>query len=216
MRCQRCGKAISEVWEFCPFCGQRIRRGKSLFDGIFERMNRQMREIDKEIGSSGQGMDIERRMKGMRESPLGKRNAKSGGFTINIRSATGQEPKVSIHTFGDFGKGGRDGPGKKVVFRPAAGAGKEGYSADRIKMDKAEVTEEPETSTRKVNGKTVAEISLPGVKNESDIEVNSLENSIEIKALAGNKAYFKIITKPADARISGRDFRDGVLRLQIS
>ncbi len=34
---------------------------------------------------------------------------------------------------------------------------------------------------------------MPGVKSIKDISIRSLENSIEIKAIAKEKAYYKII-----------------------
>ncbi len=52
---------------------------------------------------------------------------------------------------------------------------------------------EPETKIRRLTDKLVYEISMPGVKNEKDIAINKLQNSIEIKAFSKDKAYFKLI-----------------------
>ncbi len=52
---------------------------------------------------------------------------------------------------------------------------------------------EPETKIRRMTDKIVYEISLPGVKNEQDIMINKLQNSIEVKAFSKDKAYFKLI-----------------------
>lgn len=53
--------------------------------------------------------------------------------------------------------------------------------------------QEPETSVRRLTDKIIYEISLPGIKNEKDISINKLQNSIEIKAFSKDKAYFKLI-----------------------
>lgn len=53
--------------------------------------------------------------------------------------------------------------------------------------------QEPETKVRRLSDKIIYEISLPGVKSEKDIIINKLQNSIEIKAFAKDKVYFKLI-----------------------
>jgi hypothetical protein len=64
--------------------------------------------------------------------------------------------------------------------------------ADAEKLSKLP-RKEPETSVRRLTDKIVYEISLPGVKNEKEITINKLQNSIEIKAFSKDKAYFKLI-----------------------
>lgn len=53
--------------------------------------------------------------------------------------------------------------------------------------------QEPETKVRRLSDKVIYEISLPGVKNQKDVIINKLQNSIEIKAFTKDKAYFKLI-----------------------
>jgi hypothetical protein len=77
--------------------------------------------------------------------------------------------------------------------------------ARKIKLPKSRISEtrahelsklprhEPETKIRRLTDKLVYEISMPGVKNENDITINKLQNSIEIKAFSKDKAYFKLI-----------------------
>ena len=52
---------------------------------------------------------------------------------------------------------------------------------------------EPETKVRRLTDKIIYEINLPGVKSLKNITVNKLENSIEIKAISKDRAYFKLI-----------------------
>jgi len=53
--------------------------------------------------------------------------------------------------------------------------------------------EEPETKVRRLTDKIIYEIHLPSVKSLKNITVNKLENSIEIKAISKDRAYFKLI-----------------------
>jgi len=75
-----------------------------------------------------------------------------------------------------------------------------------------------------VGNKVLVEISLPNVRSSGDIDISELENSIEVKAVAGSgsaadaagrKGYFKIIRKPEFSRIAKKSFSDGVLRLEL-
>jgi HSP20 family molecular chaperone IbpA len=82
----------------------------------------------------------------------------------------------------------------------------ENEKPEKVKLPKSNISErkaqelsklprqEPETKIRRLTDKIVYEISLPGVKNEKDIIINKLQNSIEIKAFSKDKAYFKLIT----------------------
>lgn len=56
--------------------------------------------------------------------------------------------------------------------------------------------EEPKTEEVEKNGKKIIKIKLPGVKEERNVEIRRLEESIEIRAKCGDKVYFKIIPIP--------------------
>jgi HSP20 family molecular chaperone IbpA len=72
---------------------------------------------------------------------------------------------------------------------------------------------EPETKIRRMTDKLVYEISLPGVKNEQDIMINNLQNSIEVKAFSKDKAYFKLI--PLAFPIKSWNLKDERLVLEL-
>jgi HSP20 family molecular chaperone IbpA len=77
-------------------------------------------------------------------------------------------------------------------------------------------TEEPKTSVARSASNVVVSIQLPGVKSDKDIEVCELENSVEVKALAHDRAYFKILTKPSQFRLAKKRFEKGVLEMEFS
>ena len=54
---------------------------------------------------------------------------------------------------------------------------------------------------------------MPGVKSIKDLSIVKLENSIEIKAIAGKKAYVKLI--PINLPVSDYNFSNGKLVLEL-
>ena len=72
---------------------------------------------------------------------------------------------------------------------------------------------EPETNIRRLSNKVVYEIKLPGVKSVKDVSIIQLENSIEIKALADKKVFYKII--PINLPINNYNLSSGILTLEL-
>lgn len=159
---------------------------------------------------------------------------KTSGFSVRISSTPGKEPEVSVKTFGDvrkedlekemeqkFGikrRAGMRGTLPEVVAQPREGlpakvAARKAEKAVERKAPK--ITEEPKAKIEKCGNKVTVEMELPDVTSEKDIEVNELTNSIEVKAFAKDKAYFKILSVPANFSITGRQFSKGKLRLEI-
>jgi HSP20 family molecular chaperone IbpA len=52
---------------------------------------------------------------------------------------------------------------------------------------------EPESEVRRLSGRIIYNISVPGVKDINDIFINQLENSVEVKALGKDKVYSKTL-----------------------
>lgn len=76
-------------------------------------------------------------------------------------------------------------------------------------------TEEPETRIKRVGPKEIIQIKLPEVKSQDDIEVRRLEQSIEIRAWVGDKAYFKLIPVRPNLQISRKTFENNVLKIEM-
>lgn len=105
-----------------------------------------------------------------------------GGFSIQIRMGGGM-PQQPVRIIQPSPKQ----PAKQILAYPKKLSEKE--QAKLAKLPR----EEPETKVRRLTDKIIYEISLPGVKSLSNIKVNKLENSIEIKAISKDRAYFKLI-----------------------
>ncbi len=231
MKCGRCGNDAKEGWTYCPKCGNPLRR-RDVFSDMFDRMRREMKEMDRVFEKDMQFFDI---------SPFFRQQKPRGsGFTIRITRAGGKEPKVSVKTFGnvdnnvrrelseELGEMGvpkqpkpekrehKEGLLRRMI--PAGGQA-EPREAHKEALEKEEhreprSTEEPECEVRPLEDRVVVEIKLPGAK-EKDIRIKELESSVEVKAMVKDKAYFKILTKPENRRITGKSFSKGVLKVEF-
>jgi HSP20 family molecular chaperone IbpA len=217
MNCPRCGAKIEKDWEYCPKCGVRFRKRDDFFSGffdvgkIFDRFQKMQEEINKSFEKDFEVFDL---------SPAFRKpvKGKSSGFTIKITRVGNKEPKVSVNTFGDVDRESVKREVKDLaedagidIRQPAA---REHKPKEELPVPK--YTEEPKTSVKRLDSKVLVEIDVPGVKSDDNIRVNELENSVEVKALAGDKAYFKILTKPEQFRITRKEFRKGKLLIEFS
>lgn len=207
MKCRNCGEEVEGKWKFCPRCGAPLSRKGKFFDEVFDRMQSQMKDIDKMFERDFEVFDL---------SPFFRKPAKGKGFSIKISRSGDKKPRVSVKTFGDVNREAVEDEARKLGIMDRLKPRKEMQSpGKRVDIGRVKRTEEPKTSVRNVMGRIVVEVKLPDVKREDDIEVNVRENSVEIKAVAGEKAYFKILTKPKTASITKKFFKDGILRLEL-
>jgi hypothetical protein len=240
MRCRRCGFGLKDGWGFCPKCGARRNGdpmdalGRDLFSQMFGKMRKSFEEfdsMDRMFEKDFEALDLSplfRRMRPERRGPSDERAEShvrpvKRGFTVKIKSGTGMEPKVSVETFGNVDREKLEkeikdkfGVPVKAEARPA-GRRKGGFRLPGLdQKGPPKVTEEPSHDAKRFGDRVVFDIRLPGVKSQAEIEIRDLESSVEVKALAGDKAYFKILTKPANYSLSGRRFENGVLHLEFS
>jgi len=215
MRCRKCGSELNEKWKFCPRCGSILSR--DLFADVFSRMEKELKEMDKIFERDFEVFDL---------SPFFRKPNRGRGFSIKITQSSGQDPKFSVKTFGDVDRKEIEEEVKRMGFRERPGLIKNrvretgGYEKPEAEgrdfsISEAKTTEEPKTHVKRTGYRIVAEIELPGVRDQNDIEVKSLENSIEVKAKAGDKAYFKILTKPPQTSIVSKSFKKGILYLEL-
>jgi hypothetical protein len=202
VRC-RCGKKISRDYLFCPFCGSRLKEGKepdNILDSIqdiesqmpfmfrfpFKKLVReieqQLVQMDKEMGKEMQNEKSEK---------ISARPENfAQGISISINSTNGV-PVIKMKQFGPDGMKEMTNKDDKKEEQKIKTLTK----ADQEKLEKYSKLpkEEPRTTVRRLSDRIIYEIALPGIKNKQNIVINRLENSIEIKAFAKDKAYFKLI-----------------------
>ncbi len=221
MKCGSCGEEVSEEWEFCPRCGARIRKN-DMFSDAFDMMEKEMSRLGNDL--SDMDNPLEKNFEVFDLSPFFRKRPRGSGFSIKITRGSGKKPSVSVKTFGDVNRKDIEKEMRKMgIGKSPEPEGSEINREDSPERTTGEpetseapkVTEEPETEVRRVGDRIVVEIKIPGVKETKDIHITSLENSVEVKAIAGKKAYFKILTKPPDSSVVNKDFSEGVLRLEL-
>jgi hypothetical protein len=219
MQCSNCGSKVEKGWRHCPNCGIRIGGGYSRED-MFSQVFREMEELTKSMGirveKDMEVIDLSQMLNEMVKSMGGaSENGNRKGFSIRIHQKNDDAPKISFRKFGGGNEPAAAGrPEKRIVPRlrkPISGK----QPNHRLGIKLPGETSEPETEIRRSGNKVLVAIKLPGVKAAGDIDINELESSVEIKALAGGKGYFKIIRKPEFSKIVGRKFEAGTLRLEI-
>lgn len=74
---------------------------------------------------------------------------------------------------------------------------------------------EPKTDITRLPGRIVVEAELPEVKSGNDIKVMLLGESIEIRAVAPEKMYMKILRMPRSMRLVNSAFVGGKLKVEL-
>jgi hypothetical protein len=201
LRCPSCGFPIEENWNFCPNCGAPL--GFKRFD-IFEDINKIFEDFENQF------REILKSFRPLEEMKLEEPFIRGGGISIKIESGTGKKPRIEIKTFGDYKE---LEPKIREQIMKKYGIEEEEEEKEVKKVREVKITEEPEAKILRKGNKVEIEVLLPDVESESEIEVKELEESIEIKAYAKNKAYFKIISKPLNKHISEKKFEKGRLTI---
>ena len=185
--CSKCGRKIKENFDFCPYCGSPLDTnnnwgmlGKndhvleqsplnnSLFSGgIFNKMlGNAMKLLEKEL---------QKEARDPQEIPRTKVQLYINGKRVNIQG----QPKKIIK--------------KPKIKKQIKEAPSKYFSKENSKKFSNLPKEVPKTSVRRLSDRIVYDIEMPEVKSVKNISVIRLENSIEIKAIGKNKAYYKII-----------------------
>ena len=185
--CPRCERKIQRSHKFCPFCGHNLNPknkhdnadygflGRDDFDDGFESMFSNM-PLNK-LFRTAMKM-TEKMMKNIQENNQPKQNYNNPNMDIQF-----------------FVNGKRVFPQKISPQRQIQQIQKIKREISPEKADKfAKLPrKEPKTTMKRLAGKLVYELSIPGVKDIEDVLINQLENSIEIKALSKDKIYSKTI-----------------------
>ncbi len=209
MKCPHCGSEVSDDWGYCPNCGDRLNKKKDLMDlsDVFDGMQKELDQMNNIFEKNLEVFDIR---------PFFKQPLKGKGFTIKIVNKNGQKPEVSVKTFGDVDAKAVEQTLSKYIGqeRPSRTPISQNVQ-QKVPTEPPKITEEPATNVRRMGDSVVIEVKLPGVKSMGDVRVQDLESSVEVRARAGDKAYFKILTKPETFRLADTKFSDELLFLEF-
>lgn len=201
MKCPDCYSDVQDKWAFCPKCGHSLEKMEDfgdLFESLFSKVSEEFSDMDEIFEKDIEALDI---------SPWFKK-PKGKGFSIKIVASGNKPPKVEVHSFGGFDENKL----KKDIYNQIGVESKGFEMAGKA----PKITEEPKAKISRYDGKVLVELDLKGVRSEEEIKINELENSVEVKAVVGDKAYFKILTKPNNTSITKRRFDKGLLALEFS
>ncbi len=183
-KCSKCNNKVSKDFDFCPHCGMSLKSiydsedygllGKSDFAENTEIINNDV-PIRKIFATAMKELPSMIKMieKQMKEFDNEVKNPEKHR-DLNIQF---------------FVNGKKVTPEKKDEIRNPVHKISEEQINRLTKLPK----KEPRSRMRRLSGKIIYDISIPGVKDISDILISKLENSIEIKAISNDKVYSKIL-----------------------
>lgn len=224
MKCPNCKNEIERRWNYCPGCGARFRRDffSSVFDRMFSSMNKDIRQMDRLMEKNMEALDLSPFFRQIRPTDLRQANPRGSGFTIRIKRSNNSPPSVSVRTFGSVDR-------ERVQKQVREHLGRLGLTRTKgpekpltrakppePKALKPKSIHEPRTEVKTLGSRVLVKLEMPGVKTPRDIQIRELESSLEIRARAEDRAYFKILTKPGRFRLAKRGFSEGVLKLEFS
>jgi len=194
-KCPKCENKIEKTHDFCPFCGKNLKSKYDNEDFGFLGKNDFMDKEENMFGFGGGFMDkminkamkmIEKQMRDMPNEFNQNPNQNQGKpnpnmhvqFFVNGKKVFPQKPQVQQNNPNNLNKPNNI---KKTLPKE---------KADKFaKLPR----KEPKTIMKRLAGKLVYEIAMPGVEDIDDVLINQLESSIEIKALSKNKVYSKTL-----------------------
>ncbi len=211
--CQRCGKKAGKKDNFCSNCGLPLKRESNRKDfGIlgesdsFNEADIFSNSLMGGIGGGFMNKMISQTMK-MIEKEMEKANSISDKNNL-------PKTKIKLMINGkeiNLEDGTQKQPGSKKEKQPDMKL--KHFSNEQIKKFSKLTKKEPKTELKRISDKLIYEVKIPGVESPENISITPLENSIELKALGNEKAYYKLI--PLNIPIVGYEFSKGLLILEF-
>ncbi|MEN7982234.1 MAG: zinc ribbon domain-containing protein [Nanoarchaeota archaeon] len=206
--CSSCGKKIKKDYEFCPFCGNtiigkqqnlgmlgnddRINDFENLTQNIFQGfgggiLNKMLNNTMKMLEK-----EMQKEIKMQQKQPKTNMQLFINGKKIEVPNMQQPKPVQKIK--------------QQIKSTHFSSSGQEKFASLKQK--------EPSTTIKRLGDTILYEISLPNVKSIKEISIVKLENSVEIKAISKNTAYFKSI--PINLDLTEYEFNNEKLVLEFS
>jgi len=209
-KCENCGKKTDDKFLYCPYCGDPIGNQEDEEDfGMLGKNDKvdEFEEFSKSI-FGGIGGKMFNKMLGNAMKTLEKEMQKEMNNRKNM-------PRTNFELYinGKRINTGNMVPEKKLIPKEKKDTFFNRFSTEDSKKFSKLPKTEPETKLRRLSKKIIYEINMPEVKSIKDISVTNLENSIEIRAITDDKAYFKLI--PISLPIISYNLNNGTLVLEL-
>ena len=188
-RCSNCERKLGKSYSYCPYCGKNISDkgdygllGKNDFDQT-NQANLSGGSFMEKLFSTAMNM-VEKQIKQISEKPNFQNQSlpQNTNFRLVIN---GKEVKLPNQINSPQPIQRLNQPQKTTLQTQNS------ISKEKLNRFAKLPKEEPESKIKRINGRLIYEISMPGVKNIEDVLITRLENSIEIKALSKTKVYSK-------------------------
>jgi hypothetical protein len=183
-KCPNCNEKVKSSYNFCPSCGIQLKEvtqdygmlGKN--DGDQEPMQPNIfgalpgGMLNKMLGSAMKMLEKEMQKEmGNQKLPSTKVKLMINGKEINPQNPQKVEKAKNENT-------------KNLPIE---------FSDENLKKWTKSKKEEPKTNLKRIGDKIQYELEVPGVETIKDVSIIKLEKSLEVKALAKDTAYQKVI-----------------------
>ncbi len=172
-KCSGCGNKVKEDFRFCPFCSRDLRSRYEIDDYGFLGKDDFIEDI--EVPDAFMEKMFNSAMKIFEKQLKNFHNERDN-----------QKPPFSGLNVKFFINGERAFPdnNKQIIKLDS-------ISKEKLKKLMELPKKEPKSKIKRLSGKLIYELYIPGVKSISDVLISRLENSIEIKAIGEDKIYLK-------------------------
>ena len=213
--CKKCGEKIVKKYLFCPNCGNLLNKkkvgedfgmlGKDDFMNEFEDFQSSIfggtgkKVLGKMLESTMKMLEKEMKKEMKRKNHKHTKHPKTN-FQLFINGERIDNFQTNKHPQQKIKKQKKELASNNLPRNP-------------LKKFSKLPKNEPKTNVRRFSDKVIYEINIPGVKSIKDISITKLEDNIEIKAIAKDKAYNKLI--PINFPITDYNFSRGKLVLEL-
>ncbi len=211
--CSKCKKKIEKEYNLCPYCGlnQESKYDKEDF-GILGK-NDFISEKSLDMGGSFMDKIFDNAFK-MAEKIIEKQMKSLPELNKEFSESRIQPSRNTGNLEVQFFVNGKRVFPEKRQTRKTEIIKKPKVISEKNKEKLAKLPrEEPSSKIRRVDGKIVYELEVPGVNHIEDVFINNLENSIEIKAISDKKIYSKILNMKLP--ILGYGLKEGNLIIEM-
>lgn len=188
IECSNCGKKIKNSYGFCPFCGNQTKKKQEDFGMLGQNDTQENLENFSQniFGGFGGGIlnkmlsqtmkmlekEMQKEMKNQQKMPKTNMQLFINGKKVDLQNMQQQKMPEKKEK-------------NKIKSLHFSQSNQEKFASLSQK--------EPKTNIRRLDDKVIYEINLPKIDSIKNISIVKLENSIEVKAISKNAAYFKSI-----------------------
>ena len=182
-KCIKCTSKVKKDFDFCPFCGNNLNSKNDRDDYGMLGKNDQVKEFNPlEMNNTFFDSLIKNAMK---ELPSMMKTLEK---QMNEQNNNKEAPRLPNNLNVQFFVNGKKVTPVKEERKITPVKFENKISKENQEKLASLPRETPTSSVRRISGKVIYEIPVPGVTNLEDILINRLENSIEIKAISNNKS----------------------------